>query len=290
MSPLASPAALGAAWFVLVLTGAWRRRPRASRLARLLPASHGVKGGRRSTVERLGGAVRRVARRRPFGRGSAAPPDSSLAHEADDPHTPETVSGHRAADRRVGVTVIVACLAAAVSVWLAPLVLVGAWAGSAVRRRRAARRRVERIADDLPDVVDLFTLAAGAGLTVALSIEAVARHTPGPIGAALAGAVRRQRLGERSADALSRVPAEVGEAVRPLTNALMASERYGTALVPALEALAEEVGRQRRRRAEERARRAPVKLIFPLVLCSLPAFALLTVVPLLLSTLGSLRF
>ncbi len=290
MSPLASPVALAGAWFVLVLAGAWRSRPRATRLARLVPSPAG-EGGHRSKVERLGGAVRRVAHRRPLGRGRVDPlMSSSLAHHERHPRDLETVSGHRAADRRVGVTVIVAVLVAAMSVWLVPLVLAGAWAASAVRRRRAARRRIERVADDLPDVVDLFTLAAGAGLTVPLSIEAVARHTPGPIGDALAGAVRRQRLGERGADALARVPVEAGEAVRPLVNALVASERYGTALVPALEALADEVSRQRRRRAEERARRAPVKLIFPLVLCSLPAFALLTVVPLLLSTLSSLRF
>ena len=56
-----------------------------------------------------------------------------------------------------------------------------------------------------------------------------------------------------------------------------------------LERLADEVRRQRRHRAEEAARRVPVKLLFPLVCCTLPALALLTVAPLVASAVRSLR-
>ncbi|MDP9387533.1 MAG: hypothetical protein M3Q48_06280, partial [Actinomycetota bacterium] len=59
--------------------------------------------------------------------------------------------------------------------------------------------------------------------------------------------------------------------------------------VPALERLAAEVRRQRLRQAEEAARRVPVLLLFPLVLCVLPAFALLTVAPLIAGALRELR-
>ena len=47
--------------------------------------------------------------------------------------------------------------------------------------------------------------------------------------------------------------------------------------------------RTRRVAAEEAARRIPVTMLFPLVMCVLPAFALLTVVPILAATLGDLR-
>ena len=49
------------------------------------------------------------------------------------------------------------------------------------------------------------------------------------------------------------------------------------------------IGSRDRRRAEEAARRVPGKLLFPLVFCTLPAFALLTVAPLVASALESLR-
>jgi tight adherence protein C len=91
------------------------------------------------------------------------------------------------------------------------------------------------------------------------------------------------------ADALEDAVTEVGETLRPLVVALTSSLRYGTPLVPALERVALEARADRRRRAEEAARRVPVKLLFPLVACILPAFAALTVLPLLAGTLESLR-
>ena len=66
-------------------------------------------------------------------------------------------------------------------------------------------------------------------------------------------------------------------------------ERYGAPLGPALERIAADVRRRRQRRAEEAARKVPVALLFPLVLCILPAFALLTVAPLIAGALRELR-
>ncbi|MCB9371763.1 MAG: type II secretion system F family protein [Microthrixaceae bacterium] len=147
------------------------------------------------------------------------------------------------------------------------------------------RRRDAALLAELPEVVDLFVLAVGSGLTVALAVPAVARHHRGLLGEAFADVARRARLGARLADALAQVPDSLGERVRPLTTVLVSSERYGVALLPALERLAVETRLERRRAAEATARRVPVKLLFPLVLCTLPA-ALLTVVPLLAGRCG----
>ena len=77
------------------------------------------------------------------------------------------------------------------------------------------------------------------------------------------------------------------DAVRPLVDALVAAERYGAPLAAALDRVADDARTTRRRQREEAARRVPVKLLFPLVFCTLPAFALLTVVPVLLRSLPS---
>jgi tight adherence protein C len=145
------------------------------------------------------------------------------------------------------------------------------------------------VAAAVPDVVDLFVLAVGAGLTVALAVEAVARRGDGPLAAELRAVVAEVAMGRRLADALEDLPGRVGEPVRPLVAALVASERYGAPLSAGLERLAVEVRRDRRRRAEEAARRIPVKLLFPLVGCTLPAFALLTVAPLVAGAVRSLH-
>ena len=64
--------------------------------------------------------------------------------------------------------------------------------------------------------------------------------------------------------------------------------RYGVPLLPALERTSLELRLDRRRAAELEARRVPVRLLAPLVTCVLPAFALLTVVPLLAASLDAL--
>ena len=77
--------------------------------------------------------------------------------------------------------------------------------------------------------------------------------------------------------------------MRPLVRVLIDGDRYGTELEPALEQLAADSRLLRRRRAEEQARRLPLRLLLPLVACILPAFILLTLAPVLAETLTTLR-
>lgn len=257
------------AWLAVALALGWRYRPAPARIRALAPAApepgptREPDAGSRvaGLLERLGGVVLRRLHR---------------------PGTAET-------NRRIGTALVVAALAgAALPLAAVPAGLV-AWALPAARARAAHRRHLAAIAADLPDVVDLLVLAVGAGLTVRLAVAAVARRSPGPLGAELARAGEEADLGRRLADALDDLPERAGEATRPLVAALIASERYGAPLGPGLERLAHEVRADRRRRAEEAARKVPVKLLFPLVSCTLPAFGLLTVAPLIASAVRSLR-
>jgi pilus assembly protein TadC len=96
--------------------------------------------------------------------------------------------------------------------------------------------------------------------------------------------VRACALGQGFDDALRELGARMPP-VRVLTDTLRTSARLGTPAAPALGRLAADVRADLRRRAEARARTVPVRLCFPLVGCILPAFALLTVVPVVLDGL-----
>jgi pilus assembly protein TadC len=256
--------ALGAAWAGLVLGAAWRRRPSHSR-ARSLGAHHaGARARGRSSLPPAA-ALGRV-----------------LLRAAHRPVAPEPALRLGRAVSAAVVTMVVAPLAA-------PAIGLVVWGLPAVAARRDRRRRRDEVLRHLPEVADLFVLAVGAGLTVPLAVAAVARRAPGPLAAELGAVVREVELGRRVGDALDEVPARTEEEVRPLVAALVASERYGAPLLDGLIRLAAELRSDRRRRAEAAARRVPVKLLFPLVFCTLPAFALLTVAPLLAGALGSLR-
>jgi tight adherence protein C len=156
------------------------------------------------------------------------------------------------------------------------------------RARQDRRRRRQEIVDAVPEAADLLALAVAGGLTVPLAVAVAARWTPGPVGEALGQATREIELGRSTAEALEDVADALGPPARPLVDLLLSSERYGIPLGDGLDRVAREARLERRRLAEERARRVPVLLLFPLVLCVLPAFALLTVVPLLVGSLPDL--
>ncbi|MEN3315508.1 MAG: tight adherence protein [Acidimicrobiaceae bacterium] len=268
-----------AAWAAVVVAAAMRWRPAPQRV-RALPVRGGAAAGdgRGTTgVPRPGRAGLRSA-----AGGLLEALGAWLLRLAHRPPAPATA-------RRLGTAVAAAAVLVPVLPLASPVAALVAWALPGVWAGAVERRRVAALAADLPDVVDLLTLAVGAGLTVGLAVAHVARRGSGPLTVELRQVTEDVALGRRLADALDDLPARAGEAVRPLVGALVASERYGAPLVTSLERLADEVRRDRRRRAEEAARKVPVKLLFPLVACTLPAFGLLTVAPLIASAVRSLR-
>lgn len=149
---------------------------------------------------------------------------------------------------------------------------------SRVRRRRRGAPPDAAAVLAFPDTVDLLVVAVDAGLPAVAAIAAVAERTPQPWASAL-GAVRdRVARGRLFAEALAELGA-CGEAGHRLAGVLRGST-HRPDLAGALQRLALDARDLRRRRAEEAARRVPVRLLAPLVLFVLPAFVLLALVPL----------
>lgn len=178
--------------------------------------------------------------------------------------------------------------AAVIDPVLGLVVVTGLAAWPRLAARAAVRRRRRAVADAVPEVADLLALSAAGGLTVPPAVAVAAGWSPVAVAPSLRRAAEEVALGRPVADALGEVADDLGPPARPVVDALVASVRYGAPLVDALDRVAREARLDRRRRAEERARRVPVLMLFPLVLCILPAFALLTVVPLLVGSLPEL--
>lgn len=153
---------------------------------------------------------------------------------------------------------------------------------------RAARARDRSVAEALPDAVDLLLLCTSAGLTLPIAHPIVVDRVAPPLGVALRAAHEEAVLGRPRADALLDALAPLGDRALSVGYALADHLRYGAPIVPTLERLSAELRLDRRRRAEQAARRVPVRLLAPLIACVLPAFVLLTVVPLLAASLRQL--
>ena len=155
---------------------------------------------------------------------------------------------------------------------------------------RAARRSARRAAEvAYPDALELIVLAVRAGHLPAAAVQAVTPHLPPGLRPAFTEVSTRTRAGQRFADALAALPTLLGPMAAPLADSFAAADRYGLPLAPVLERLADEARQRRRRHADTLARQLPVRMSLPLVLCTLPSFVFLAVVPLLLAALSSLR-
>ena len=224
-------------------------------------------------------------RPRPTARPGASPAGGPAASGTSRRTAPPAPS------RAVRTVLLIGSAGAAGVLW-PPLaaVVVASWFGvPRWRRARSNSRHAAAVRRGLPDVVDLLTVAVGAGLTPQLAIGHLAALAPPPFASALAEVDRRVARGQRLADALDALPEHLGDAARPLASTLATAERYGGPLAPALDVLAHDARHDRRRHAEAAARTLPVKLCFPLVCCTLPAFVLLTIAPLVVGAVGSLR-
>ena len=138
-------------------------------------------------------------------------------------------------------------------------------------------------------MLDLLAAGSKAGLSAELALRQAAGVLGGPLGERLRAIFADADLGARWRDLLDAYVASAGSAdLRRTVAVLDRTERLGSALTEASRDLAAEVRRARRATTLERARTAPVKMLFPLVFLILPAFLLLTVVPVLLATVRAI--
>ena len=119
---------------------------------------------------------------------------------------------------------------------------------------------------------------------------AVGDRPAGPLGSELRASLDAVHLGARWRTELVAVTERLAlPDLRRAMAVLTRTETLGTSLTDATKDLAADVRSSRRASVAERARAAPVKMLFPLVFLILPAFLLLTVVPVLLTTVRSIR-
>jgi tight adherence protein C len=171
-----------------------------------------------------------------------------------------------------------------------------ALAGAIFAARRGSVARVAAIAQArraaaASGAVDLLGAALMAGLNGHVALLRIAERVPPELADEFRLVAADLRLGRTPAVALRGAAERTGLAeLRAAAGALHAAERWGAPAAEALAARSEALRTRLRLEAEAGAGRAAVKLAFPLVICFLPAFVLLTVVPLVAGALRAAGF
>lgn len=146
--------------------------------------------------------------------------------------------------------------------------------------RARARRRQNQIRRALPDALDMLTVGVEAGLAFESAMLRVAAQWDNPLTREFRRAVTEMRVGVARDQALWRMVERADvEELRTFVAILNQSSQLGVSIAHVLHTQAAQMRIRRRQRAEELARQAAIKLIFPLGLCIFPAMLIVILGP-----------
>lgn len=175
-------------------------------------------------------------------------------------------------------------LAGPLAALIAIITIVGARRARGITRQRQAQRDIDR---DLPEALDLFVLLLEAGVNARDVVILMAQRGPVSTRPGFAHVADRLDIGQPFGEAVAQLRT-LGPGAVALVDVLISSQRYGLPMTHVVSQLSTEARATRRRRDEAQARALPVKLSFPLVVCTLPSFVLLAIAPAVMAALSSL--
>jgi tight adherence protein C len=146
--------------------------------------------------------------------------------------------------------------------------------------KKAASNRADRIDAELPHFVDQLAIAIEAGMSFDAALSYLIDASDGPLTEELKRVMTELRVGQSRKAALRSFADRVGtESTVAFANAVLASEQLGSPLAGILHAQAADFRHQRQMHAEERAQKAPVKMLFPIAIFILPVLFVLILAP-----------
>lgn len=197
-------------------------------------------------------------------------------------------------DRLLGYQVLFASIFGIGLLWLmvavsAPILIVIAfplmgamvgWLAVLAFVRRRIRLRHEQIEYELPELIDLLVVSIEAGLSFPSAMRMAADRIRGPLGQELRLTLQEQNMGLAMDEALANLQkrADTG-GIAIFTRSIIQGQALGVSMGNIMRTIAEEMRKRRKAAAEERAQKAPIKMLFPLVFLIFPAMFVVILLP-----------
>jgi tight adherence protein C len=150
--------------------------------------------------------------------------------------------------------------------------------------QRRIKRNEKTIQRALPFAVDLLVACLEGGLSLEAALDKVASETDSLLSEEIQQTLAEIALGRPSVEALRDLGTRTGIAdLKRLTETVLQAERMGVSIAEAMRTLADESRTRRRQRAEEEARKAPIKMLPVMVCTTLPAIGAVVMTPALIN-------
>jgi tight adherence protein C len=154
--------------------------------------------------------------------------------------------------------------------------------------KRAARRS-QRVDAELPHFVDQLAIAVEAGMAFDAALSYLLEASDGPLADEMRRVLTELRVGESRRTAMRSLSERVGsDSVTAFANAVIASDQLGAPLGGILHSQAADLRHRRQMHAEERAQKAPVKMLLPMAIFFLPVIFVIILAPAFLGSHGLL--